>query len=568
MDSKNSLIPRLAVWIAAPVAATYLSLNSLMRHEAWQYAVEFFVFLSLGVLQHKYAQTRWLRSLLWPALIVVITGLAANGPLDEKLWIFFYATGVVLLAMQLMKDFQETLQPRPALAAMIAVVAVICLRYLHLSSNTESLDAATHHHTLSTINRLIDDIGFDGNRFSDNTVDGTPIILVSVDTLRADFAKNMSSWQRLASLGAWWDHSMSSASWTLPAAASLVTGLAPSSHGAGCFADQCQGLGADIPTIAQVLSDRGYHTIAVTGNPWITEETGFGRGFDRYFDFSGITPLRFSITGQPRGAHPQDGQRLVDKAIDLIDGLPNKGFFLWLHLIDPHMPYFHAERPEIKKILASTMRYSPPASESARSHVIEGYQSEVDHADLQLNRFLDALEDAGLMDTAIIVFTSDHGEEFWEHGNVEHGHSHYGEVIEVPLVLIGPGIQPGRREGVASIMDIVPTIQAMIGLEYEGIDLRKPIAANRIATAYGNAHVQNARSARNNKVRVIVEGDSAQEAPFIHAYDLVNDPGERLPWVPPRDDPVVQAALSIKPPAVGKKARLNAENLKALGYLE
>ena len=568
MKLKNTVIPWLGAWIAAPITATYLSVNSLMRHQVWQYAVEFLVFLALGILQYKYARAKWLRSLLWPALIVMITGLAANGPLDEKLWIFFYAIGVVLLAMHLMKDFQDALQPRPALAAMVAVAAVICLRYLHLSTNTESLDAATHHHTLSTINRLIDDIRYDGADFIASTVDDAPIIIVSVDTLRADFAKNMSSWQRLTSLGAWWDTSMSSASWTLPAAASLVTGLPPSEHGAGCFADQCQGLDADVPTIAQVLSEQGYQTIAVTGNPWITEETGFGRGFDRYFDFSGITPVRFSIAGQPRGAHAQDGERLVSKAIELIDQLPNKGFFLWLHLIDPHMPYFHAERPEIRNILASTMRYSPPASDSVRSHVVDGYQKEVDHADLHLNRFLDALENAGLLESSIIVFTSDHGEEFWEHGNVEHGHSHHSEVIEVPLVLVGPDIQPGKRDGVTSIMDIVPTLRAMTGLESNGIDLRNPIAADRIAAAYGNAHVQNARSARNNKVRVIVEGDSAHGQPFIHAYDLLNDPDERVPWVPRRDDPVMQAALSIHPPAAGKKANLNAENLKALGYLE
>ena len=63
----------------------------------------------------------------------------------------------------------------------------------------------------------------------------------------------------------------------------------------------------------------------------------------------------------------------------------------------------------------------------------------------------------------------------------------------MPLVLIGPEIQPGKREGVASIVDIVPTIRAMIGLESNGIDLREQIATDRIATAYGNAHMQNAR---------------------------------------------------------------------------
>ena len=80
MKLKNSVIPRLGVWIAAPVTVTYLSVISLMRHEAWQYAVEFIAFLTIGILQFRYAKAKWLRSLLWPALIVIITGLAASGP--------------------------------------------------------------------------------------------------------------------------------------------------------------------------------------------------------------------------------------------------------------------------------------------------------------------------------------------------------------------------------------------------------------------------------------------------------------------------------------------------------
>jgi arylsulfatase A-like enzyme len=568
MKLKNSIIPWLGAWIAAPVTATYLSMNSMMRHESWQYAVEFVVFLTLGFLQFRYVQAKWLRSLLWPALAVVFAGLAANGPLDKTLWIVFYAIGLVSLIMHLMKDFQDTLQPRPAVAALLAVTAVIFLRYLDLAASTEAFGEATRHQTVSTVDRLIDDISPDRNNFTGDTADETPVIIISVDTLRADFAKNMSSWQRMASLGAWWDKSMSSSSWTLPAAASLVTGLAPSQHGAGCFADQCQGLDVDVPTIAQTLNERGYRTVAVTANPWITEETGFGRGVEHYLDFSGITPVRLSFAGLPNGPHPQDAERLVDEAIDLIGRLPDRGFFLWLHLIDPHMPYHHAERPEIRNVLASTIRTSPPSSESARSLVIDGYRGEVDHADIHLNRFLDALENARLLDTSIIVFTSDHGEEFWEHGDIEHGHSHHGEVIEVPLVLIGPDIQPGKREDVASIMDIVPTIRAVAGLDANGVDLRSPVPDDRIAYAYGNAHMQNARSARNSKVRVIVEGDLDLERPFIHAYDLLTDPGERMPWVPLPEDPVVQVALSIQPPALGKKALVNTENLKALGYLE
>jgi arylsulfatase A-like enzyme len=116
---------------------------------------------------------------------------------------------------------------------------------------------------------------------------------------------------------------------------------------------------------------------------------------------------------------------------------------------------------------------------------------------------LDALEQRNILDQVIIVSTSDHGEEFWEHGGVEHSHSHHREVIEIPLVIVGPGMAPGKREDVASIIDIVPTIRAMIGLKPQGIDLRNPVDPARIATAYGNGQMEHAQSARNQKVKVI-----------------------------------------------------------------
>ena len=234
MSAPTPLLRHLVVWIAAPVAEIYLSLNSLIRHEIWQYALELIAFAALGVLQWKFAKPKWLRSLLWPALVVLIAGLAANGPLDGQIWIFFYVTGVVLLTLNLMKDFQNSLQPNAFPAALIAIMSVVCLRYLDLTANAEEQDKATHHQTLSAGERLIDDLSFNLSGIDDDYIDETPIIIISIDALRADSSKTMSSWDRLASRGAWWEHTMSSSSWTLPAVASLITGSMPGDHGAGC----------------------------------------------------------------------------------------------------------------------------------------------------------------------------------------------------------------------------------------------------------------------------------------------------------------------------------------------
>jgi arylsulfatase A-like enzyme len=569
MTAQISLTKRLAVWTAVPVVETYFSLNSLMRHETWQYFLEFLVFIALGILQWKFAKPKWLQSLLWPALIALFFGLVFKGPLDKTLWVTFYALGLALLTIEVMKDFEDKLQPRPAIALLVAIGAVVFLRFMSLSDTTEELDQQTNQLTAGAGARLLSDLGFGAGSRDEKISDGTPIIVISIDTLRADFASRMSSWKRLAALGGWWESPMSTSSWTLPSVASLVTGRMPGEHGAGCFWDQCQGLQPDVGTIAEALDERGYRTVAVTANPWLTEETGFARGFDEYFDFSGITPVWFTTSGPQRGKHHrQDGVRVVDKAIDVIDELPDRGFYLWVHLIDPHMPYLHADWPKGPKLVAPALRGAPPASIEARTEIINSYQAEVDHADKQVNRLLDALEERDLLNRAIIVFTSDHGEEFWEHGGVEHGHSHHREVIEIPLVIVGPGMTPGKHEGVASIVDVVPTIRAMIGLEPNGIDLREPADPARIATAYGNGLLNHAQSARDQKVKVIVDGNVDVDEPLIYAYDLENDPDEHRPWVPNRDDPLVQAALAIQAPTMGKQARLDTEGLKALGYMQ
>src|SRR4029450_6199643 len=103
-----------------------------------------------------------------------------------------------------------------------------------------------------------------------------------------------------------------------------------------------------------------------------------------------------------------------------------------------------------------------------------------------------------------VVFTADHGEEFWDHGGVEHGHSHHGEVVDVPLVLVAPGVSPGRREGVASLVDVAPTVRAALGLAPGGLDLRRGVPEDRVAAAWGGLILHIDCSARDARRRVIM----------------------------------------------------------------
>jgi len=567
MAAEISLTKRLAVWATVPAAETYFSMNSLMRHETWQYVLEFAVFIALGIVQWKFAKPKWLQSLLWPALIALFFGLLFKGPLDKTLWVTFYAMGLTVLAIEVMKSYTDKLQPRPVIAVFVAIGAVIFLRYMSLATTTEELNEKTNQLTDGTGARFLSEFGFSSGVLEEKISDGVPVVVISIDTLRADFASEMSSWKRLADRGSWWESQMSTSSWTLPSVASLVTGRMPGDHGAGCFWEQCQGLQPDVQTIAEVLDERGYRTVAVTANPWITRSTGFARGFDQYFDFGDISPVWLTTSGPPQGEHRQDGARLIDKAIELLDEMPDRGFYLWVHLVDPHMPYLHADWPKGQELIAPAVRVAPPASREARTEIINSYRAEVEHADMQVNRLLDALEQRKILDQAIIVFTSDHGEEFWEHGGIEHSHSHHREVIEIPLVMVGPGMAVGKREDVASIVDIVPTIRAMIGLQPEGIDLRNPVDATRIATAYGNGQMEHSQSARNQQFKVIMKGNPDGAESNIRAYDLEKDPDELRPQALDPDDPLLQALLAIKAPTPGEQAQLDVEQLKALGYM-
>ncbi len=207
-------------------------------------------------------------------------------------------------------------------------------------------------------------------------------------------------------------------------------------------------------------------------------------------------------------------------------------------------------------------------SDEVRGTIRASYAREAEVVDGQIERFLDALDARGLTERSLIVFTSDHGEELWDHGGVEHGHSHLSEVIEVPLVLAGPTVPPGHRASTASLLDVPHTLLHAAGLQTDGIDLRDPIPADRIATAKGNLHHWIACSARDTRHRVIVEACLSREDRRMHAYDLVTDPEERSPVALPEDHRVRRAAEGVLHPVLHAEADQSTQALRALGYVE
>ena len=198
----------------------------------------------------------------------------------------------------------------------------------------------------------------------------------------------------------------------------------------------------------------------------------------------------------------------------------------------------------------------------------DAYRREVAHVDGELMRLIHWLEQDGFFERGVLILASDHGEEFWEHGGVEHGHSHHAEVLEVPLAMAGLGVSPGKDSGVASLVDIAPTVRAIAGMQHDGLDLRTGTSSNRILRAQGVMVGPLIRSARDARTRVIVKGDERFEPLFVQRFDRITDPEERAPSLPSSEDPVSRAALELAEPVVGEVLPVNQEALRALGYLE
>jgi len=343
------------------------------------------------------------------------------------------------------------------------------------------------------------------------------VLLVSLDTVRAD---HLSAYgygratsphiDALAAQGVLFDDATSTTSWTLPAHLSLLTGLEISAHGV-CDDRLWQQPGVEgapfeVPFrgtfLPELLSAAGYATAGFYTWKYLEPRFGFGPGFDVY------ERLGLSVYSHPEwskrfealraaGAEEElrawmaespelfDDQRptageAVDAALAWLAGRnPEQPFFLFLHLFDAHDDYVppppfdrrftdpayagpingrHVTSPD------SPVRADMAAADLAQ--LIALYDGELAWVDSQVGRVLDRLGELGLRDDTLVVLTSDHGEEFFEHGGKTHRGQLYQESVHVPLVLAWPaGLPAGRRvEGPVGIVDVLPTVCALAGV--------------------------------------------------------------------------------------------------------
>jgi len=315
------------------------------------------------------------------------------------------------------------------------------------------------------------------------------VILIVVDTLRADHlsvydydrptSPQLEQW---AASGLVFDRAFATSSWTLPTFGSVLTGLWPAQHSAGTRLQIEPGkwrrspLSQAVTTLPEVMQQNGFATRAIVNNTFLREHFGADRGFDLY-DYE-----------KGRGA-----AAVVELARDWLSEMGEEPFFMMVHMMDPHLPY---EPPtefmgKFGDVLAGAI---PPLGRKSivdrlqdltdvdRTSLAARYDEEVASVDHELGRLFSYLEEQGFWDRTLIILTSDHGEELFDHGGFEHGHSMFQEVLRVPLIFWGPGIRVGREDAPVSLVDLTPTIYEATGVavesELSGVSLWGAIQAN------------------------------------------------------------------------------------------
>jgi len=316
--------------------------------------------------------------------------------------------------------------------------------------------------------------------------DAPTVILVSIDTLRPDRLgcygnrhPTSPNIDRFAGDSVLFTEAIAQAPSTLPSHATIFTSLLPTHHGA--FFSRRTPLPASIPTLATELRAAGYRTAAFTGGGQIAPEFGLDRGFDTY----GV-----NVGGS-------DFSSAVRAGLGWLEEDPGHPAFLFLHTYEVHHPFtpkpamlavfddgYDGELPaEISKDLLTRINTGEAViTDRDLAHIVAAYDAEIRSVDGAFGRFLAGLGELGLLEDSIVIFTSDHGEEFGEHGVVGwHSHTLYDELLRVPLLIRFPGGRDGGLsiEEQVRLLDLAPTVLAAVGVTapagFEGVDLTRVI---------------------------------------------------------------------------------------------
>jgi arylsulfatase A-like enzyme len=365
------------------------------------------------------------------------------------------------------------------------------------------------------------------------------VIVLLIDTLRASKLRvyNPSSrvrtpvLDRIAAEGTVFEQAQAPENWTKPSVASVLTGLTPSTHGAKTSEAR---LPESAEMVSEVFRSAGFRTAAFLANGYVSDRFGFNQGWDHY-------------TNYIRENRSTEAENVFAEAAQWIEQHRERRFFVYIQTIDPHVPYDPpAEflqmydprtdyagqvRPRMTGDLLERAKRTPPAvtfDASDRRRLEALHDGEISYHDREFGRFLERLGQMGVLDDTLLVITSDHGEEFNEHGSWGHGHSLYQELIGVPLIVWRPGTVPVQRvRHTVSTLSVSPTVLELAGVP--GLRMaegRSLVPDLRGETPVGpqvafSDFLDDRRAIRAGRWKLVLRGHNPT------MFDLERDPGEQ-----------------------------------------
>lgn len=449
------------------------------------------------------------------------------------------------------------------------------------------------------------------------------LLLISVDTLRSDrlscygYGRHTSpNIDRIAEEGVLFENAFSSSPKTTPSHISILTGLYPRTHNVYMWKMSSEGtyfgrrLSDNVATLAEILKEYGYTNVAFTGGANVAGRIGFDRGFEIY-----------------------DETADTEAACRWLEENGEKKFFLFYHTYYTHDPYlppppydtkydpgysgsmptrkelmdelgiregedWHGIWQPLQKRFWSRIDLNDPAD---RRHLAGLYDGAINYVDHELiGSLIKSLEKSGLLDSTLIVFTSDHGEEFLEHGRLEHN-GIYREVASVPLILRLPGLLPaGRRiKQLVRTIDIMPTILELLGIPslttIQGVNLLPAIREDRdlnlTAAAdfndYAPPVIESIREGEwfllmDQRQSISEKSGPKTAPPFFSLFNTEEDPGEMNDLSDDLPEVVAHLRKKLKKQRIENSKKhaeeaadqrpakmdiKNLDRLKALGYL-
>lgn len=410
---------------------------------------------------------------------------------------------------------------------------------------------------------------------------GPNVILIAIDTLRADYLKlyradapaETPALDAFAQDSILFSSAFAQSSWTKPSFGTIFTGLYPTSHGA---TTKTYGLDPAKETFPETMLAGGYYTQGFANNPNISTTFGFDQGFVEYIDlgternlgaeysssklvvYEILRKVKEKLNARLPGFlgggrinireyyHPAED--VTDTGLAWIDqdAHGDAPFFLFLHYMDPHDPFMDPLHPGRGYARSQMENPDPKAFQEA---FVRAYISEIEYLDEHLGRLFEGLKARGIYDDSVIVLTSDHGEEFHEHGGWWHGQTLFDEVIGVPLLIKLPQHRRGgevHRE-MARLLDIAPTILSLTGLPVSPaiqgqtlVDAGASPGNVAISNSYAELDFEGIvmDALRTPTFKLIHSNENKRSHPPVALYNLETDPGEHTNLA---GDPVLAA---------------------------